>query len=292
MHRQATDTDPLRIYKLLFAGGLAGGVSRTVTAPIDRLKMIMMTQESVKGMSVREGLQQMAAEGSWRSYFRGNGANAVKIAPETAIKLTVNDSLKQVFAADPDDIQWSERLVCGGVAGAFAQALLYPLDTIKTRMALSPSSTYSGIIHCAYCIRNNEGTAAFYRGLVPSMIGILPYAGVDIMVFEILKENLMQKYGGSPPSYMILGAGMLSSSVAQLFSYPLALIRTRLQAQGSQGVPCQYTGMVDVFNRTIEREGWRGLYKGMLPNMVKLAPAAGISWYLFEETKAYMKVLD
>lgn len=143
-----------------------------------------------------------------------------------------------------------------------------------------------------YCIRRDEGVAAFYRGLVPSMIGILPYAGVDIMVFEILKENLVQAYGGAPPSYMNLVAGMVSSSIAQLVSYPLALIRTRLQAQGSQGVPFQYTGMMDVFHRTMEREGWRGLYKGIAPNMVKLAPAAGLSWYIFEETKVWLKVLD
>lgn len=59
--------------------------------------------------------------GSVRSYFRGNGANVVKIAPETALKLTLNDTLKQVFARDPENIRPSERFVCGGVAGALAQ---------------------------------------------------------------------------------------------------------------------------------------------------------------------------
>lgn len=78
--------------------------------------------------------------------------------------------------------------------------------------------------------------------------------------------------------------------LAQVVSYPLALIRTRLQAQGSAGLPVKYTGMADVARRTIEREGWRGLYKGLLTNLIKLAPAAGISWYVFEETKLLLGV--
>jgi len=60
-------------------------------------------------------------------------------------------------------------------------------------------------------------------------IGILPYAGVDIMTFELLKEYLLERYDGMPPPWAILGAGMTSSSIAQFASYPLALVRTRMQ---------------------------------------------------------------
>ena len=64
---------------------------------------------------------------------------------------------------------------------------------------------------------------------VSMQIGILPYAGVDIATFEILKEELLEHYQGTPPPFAILGAGMVSSSIAQFVSYPLALVRTRLQ---------------------------------------------------------------
>lgn len=62
-------------------------------------------------------------------------------------------------------------------------------------------------------------------------IGILPYAGVDIMTFELLKEYLLERYDGMPPPWAILGAGMTSSSIAQFASYPLALVRTRMQVR-------------------------------------------------------------
>lgn len=91
--------------------------------------------------------------------------------------------------------------------------------------------------------------------------GILPYAGVDICLFELLKDGLLQRYDGEPPHIAIVGTGMASSSVAQLVSYPLALVRTRLQAQGVGGRPIKYSGMADVFRQTMAKEGPLGFYK-------------------------------
>ena len=89
---------------------------------------------------------------------------------------------------------------------------------------------------------------------------------------------------------MILAAGMTSSSIAQFAAYPLALVRTRLQAQGIGGRPHKYGGMTDVLRKTVRNEGLRGLYKGSLTNLAKVAPAAGISWLVFEQAKAAMEV--
>ncbi|KAJ9523434.1 hypothetical protein QJQ45_005343 [Haematococcus lacustris] len=352
MQEHYRQTGGARLSKLLLAGAAAGAVSRTATAPIDRLKMLLQVQDDCKrGLTLREGIAKMSAEGSVKSYFRGNGANVLKIAPETAIKLALNDQLKLAIAHNSDNIQPLERMVAGGLAGAVAQVgiqgnhvracfvyphpspataqplthplpmpmptptpmhipqlitpdlvylvspcclpllwqfLLYPLDTIRTRLAVSSRGTYTGIMHVAARIRADEGLAAFYRGLTPSMIGILPYAGVDIALFEILKQTLFERAEAEerpPPHFTLLVAGMVSSSIAQVVSYPLALIRTRLQAQGGAGKPVKYSGMMDVVQKTLAKEGVQGLYKGLVPNILKLAPAAGLSWWVFEETK-------
>eukprot|EP00198_Chlamydomonas_reinhardtii_P001041 XP_001690376.1 mitochondrial substrate carrier [Chlamydomonas reinhardtii] len=289
LQEQLVTNDPLRTYKVFLSGALSGAISRTATAPVDRLKMLLQTHDGAKGLSLRQGWQKMMAEGSIKSFFKGNGANVVKIAPETALKFTLNDSIRSIVAQDPDKVRLRERAISGGISGAIAQGLLYPLDTIRTRLAVSPTNTYNGILHAAYRIRRDEGVAAFYRGLTPSMIGILPFAGVDIALFEAFKEILYEKYDGRPPHMAIVGAGMLSSSIAQVVSYPLALVRTRLQAHGAGG-QVKYRGMVDVFRKTIRNEGVRGLYKGLLPNLLKLAPAAGIGWFVFEETKLALGV--
>ncbi|GFR42420.1 hypothetical protein Agub_g3323 [Astrephomene gubernaculifera] len=291
--------DPLRTEKVFLSGALSGAVSRTATAPMDRLKMLLQTHDGAKGLTLYQGYQHMMAEGSFKSFFKGNGANVVKIAPETALKLTLNDSIRRLVAVDPDRVLMQERMVSGGIAGAIAQGLLYPLDTIRTRLAVSPPNMYAGILHAAYRIRRDEGIYAFYRGLLPALLGVFPFAGVDIALFEVFKDQLYERYDGPPPHMGIVVAGMLSSSVAQVVSYPLALVRTRLQAQavcrfpGSQALrpgQLKYRGMVDVFRKTLAREGVRGLYKGLVPNLLKLAPAAGIGWFVFEETKRALGV--
>lgn len=233
-------------------------------------------------MTIRDGLRSMLSEGTPRAFFRGNGANVLKIAPETALKLTFNDRIKRAVSSvrssssDPGSSSSSsssssvslspgERFVAGAAAGALAQSAIYPLELIRTRLAICPKGTYRGIADAAARAFRSEGPRAFYRGLCPSLIGILPYAGVDIAAFETLKEALLDAYeprGEPPPPAAIIAAGAASSSVAQFCSYPLALVRTRLQAQGAGGRPVKYSGMVDVIRKTVASEGVRGLYKG------------------------------
>lgn len=150
---------------------------------------------------------------------------------------------------------------------------------------MSPKGTYAGIGDCAGQIVRKEGFRGLYRGIGPSMAGIIPYAGTDIAVFEVAKKELLRVYGGEPPGWATVGTGMFSSTCAQTLSYPLALIRTRLQAQGMGGQADKYASAVDVLRQTVRNEGVLGLYKGLLPNLLKLTPAAGISWLVFEKTK-------
>jgi solute carrier family 25 (mitochondrial phosphate transporter), member 23/24/25/41 len=279
-----------RPLKLLAAGGVAGAVSRTATAPIDRVKMLLQVQDTRARLPISVALRRMAAEGTLKAYFKGNGTNVVKIAPETALKLTMNDVFKRIVAEDPDEITPPQRMAAGAAAGATAQSVIYPLELVRTRLVVCPAGTYRGIADCARKVASQEGLKAFYRGMVPSMLGILPYAGVDITTFELLKERLIEDYDGFPPAHMILGAGMLSSSIAQFASYPLALVRTRLQAQGIGGRPVKYKGMMDVLTKTVKNEGFFGLYKGSMTNLLKIAPASGCSWFVFEEMKLALGV--
>eukprot|EP01026_Neomeris_dumetosa_P054763 TRINITY_DN4937_c0_g1_i1.p1 TRINITY_DN4937_c0_g1~~TRINITY_DN4937_c0_g1_i1.p1 ORF type:complete len:404 (+),score=37.01 TRINITY_DN4937_c0_g1_i1:161-1372(+) len=287
VQKEQDSDDLFRVPKVFFASGLAGAVSRTATAPIDRLRMLLIVQEGRRPLTLYEGLKKMAAEGSIRSYFKGNTANVIKIAPEMAIKLTAADLLKNSIAQDPTRVQVHERFISGALGGAISQFTIYPLEVIRTRLATCTEKKASSILEAGKIVYREKGISGFYRGLTPAMLGILPYAGVDITCFEILKEALVEShYPNKPPDMLIIGAGMLSSCVAQIVSFPLNMIRTRLQAQK----PEKYTNMLDAFSKTIRKDGYRGLYKGLLPNMVKLAPAQGISWYVYYKTKILLGV--
>lgn len=63
----------------------------------------------------------VASAGSVRAYFKGNGTNVLKIAPETSIKLGLNDYLRHHIHAETDSVAPWERMLCGGISGAVGQ---------------------------------------------------------------------------------------------------------------------------------------------------------------------------
>nr|XP_026651393.1 calcium-binding mitochondrial carrier protein SCaMC-2 isoform X3 [Zonotrichia albicollis] len=280
-------------WRHLVAGGGAGAVSRTCTAPLDRLKVLMQVHASrSNNMCIVGGFTQMIREGGPRSLWRGNGINVLKIAPESAIKFMAYEQIKRFIGTDQEMLRIHERLLAGSLAGAIAQSSIYPMEVLKTRMALRKTGQYSGMLDCAKNILAKEGMAAFYKGYIPNMLGIIPYAGIDLAVYETLKNTWLQRYAvnsADPGVFVLLACGTISSTCGQLASYPLALVRTRMQAQASvEGAP--EVTMRGLFKHILKTEGAFGLYRGLAPNFMKVIPAVSISYVVYENLKMTLGV--
>ncbi|XP_026102481.1 calcium-binding mitochondrial carrier protein SCaMC-3-like isoform X3 [Carassius auratus] len=279
------------VWRQLMAGAVAGSVSRTGTAPLDRLKVFLQVhgQSSDKG-TVWRGLRAMVKEGGLSALWRGNGINVLKIAPETAIKFMAYEQIKRLMRGSKEGgtLKVQERFVAGSLAGATAQTVIYPMEVLKTRLTLRKTGQYSSVADCAKQILQKEGVLAFYKGYLPNMLGIIPYAGIDLAVYETLKNAWLQRYSeGSPdPGVLVLvGCGTASSTCGQLASYPLALIRTRMQAQASvKGAP--QLSMLTLFRSIVAQDGVVGLYRGIAPNFLKVIPAVSISYVVYEHMRA------
>ncbi|XP_051954272.1 calcium-binding mitochondrial carrier protein SCaMC-1-like [Xyrauchen texanus] len=271
--------------KQLVAGGVAGAVSRTGTAPLDRMKVFMQVHASKSNnISLVGGFKQMFKEGGVASMWRGNGVNVIKIAPETAIKFMAYEQYKKLLAKDGGKIQSHERFMAGSLAGATAQTAIYPIEVMKTRLTLRKTGQYSGMFDCAKKILRKEGVKAFYKGYVPNILGIIPYAGIDLAVYETMKNAWLSHYAtetANPGVVVLLGCGTISSTCGQLASYPLALIRTRMQAQASME-GSEQVSMTKLVKKIMEKEGFFGLYRGILPNFMKVIPAVSISYVVYE----------
>lgn len=176
----------------------------------------------------------MLKEGGVRSLWRGNGINVMKIAPETAIKFAAYEQVKRLIRQNETrPMTIGERFVAGACAGGFSQTVIYPFEVLKTRLALRQTGQYKGILDATQKIYRIEGIRSFYRGYIPNLLGIIPYAGIDLAVYETLKKKYLSYHETEQPSFLLLLAcGSASSTLGQVCSYPLALIRTRLQAQG------------------------------------------------------------
>uniref|UniRef100_A0A3P9KRE2 EF-hand domain-containing protein n=1 Tax=Oryzias latipes TaxID=8090 RepID=A0A3P9KRE2_ORYLA len=280
-------------WRHLVAGGGAGAVSRTCTAPLDRLKVMMQVYGSrTNNMCIMSGLMQMIKEGGTRSLWRGNGVNIIKIAPESALKFMAYEQIKRLIGNDKETVSILERFVAGSLAGVMAQSAIYPMEVLKTRLALRKSGQYSGISDCAKQIFGREGLGAFYKGYIPNMLGIIPYAGIDLAVYETLKNTYLQRNGAhsaDPGVLVLLACGTVSSTCGQLASYPLALVRTRMQAQAVTDSHKQLT-MTGLFRQILQNEGPAGLYRGLAPNFLKVIPAVSISYVVYEHLKTQLGV--
>uniref|UniRef100_H3CCC9 Solute carrier family 25 member 24 n=1 Tax=Tetraodon nigroviridis TaxID=99883 RepID=H3CCC9_TETNG len=275
-------------WKQLSAGAMAGAVSRTGTAPLDRMKVFMQVHATKSNkISLVGGFKQMLKEGGVTSLWRGNGINVLKIAPETAIKFMAYEQFKKLLASEPGSVKTHERFMAGSLAGATAQTAIYPMEVLKTRLTLRKTGQYSGMFDCAKKILKKEGVKAFYKGYIPNILGIIPYAGIDLAIYESLKNLWLSKYAkdtANPGILVLLGCGTISSSCGQVASYPLALIRTRMQAQASVEGSKQ-TSMSQIAKMILEKEGFFGLYRGILPNFMKVIPAVSISYVVYENMR-------
>ncbi|XP_027359167.1 calcium-binding mitochondrial carrier protein SCaMC-1-like [Abrus precatorius] len=270
----------------LIAGGVAGAASRTTTAPLDRLKVVLQVQTA--RAHIMPAIKDIWKEGGLLGFYRGNGLNVLKVAPESAIRFYTYEKLKTFIMnakgeESKADIGTMGRLLAGGIAGAVAQTAIYPLDLVKTRIQTyaCKGGSVPSLGTLSKDILVQEGPRAFYKGLIPSVLGIIPYAGIDLAAYETLKD-MSKKYilhDEEPGPLVQLGCGTVSGALGATCVYPLQVVRTRMQAQRA------YMGMTDIFRRTFEHEGFRGFYKGLFPNLLKVVPSASITYLVYESMK-------
>ncbi|XP_002715499.1 mitochondrial adenyl nucleotide antiporter SLC25A24 isoform X2 [Oryctolagus cuniculus] len=276
-------------WKRLVAAGIASAVARTCTAPFDRLKVMMQVQSlKTRRMKLISGFEQMVKEGGILSLWRGNGVNVFKIAPETAIKIGAYEQYKKWLSFDDTRIGILQRFISGSLAGATAQTCIYPMEVLKTRLAVATTGEYSGITDCGKKLLKHGGVRTFFKGYLPNMLGIVPYAGLDLAVYELLKNYWLDHYAENsvdPGIMILLGCSTLSHTCGQLASFPLNLIRTRMQAEAL--AEKETTPMIQLIREIYKKEGKKGFFRGITPNIIKLLPAVIIGCVAYEKVKPY-----
>ena len=239
-------------------------------------------------------------------------------------------------------------LLAGSAAGASAVMITYPLDLVRTRLAYqsesgkhpsaesaassrasshasastsvssskpvlqrilprSPTSTIRGVFAATL---QQEGFLGLYRGIGPTLAGILPYAGLKFYVYQSLKQYYwMQKQlddALKPSSHqklpvpIMLSFGACSGLVAQTLTYPLDVVRRRMQVQGLIMPPAQQQAALQAQSQTVLKSTWHGLvtigsqqgikalFAGLSINYMKVVPSTAIGFTLYDTMKSYL----
>ncbi|XP_030631919.1 solute carrier family 25 member 24, like [Chanos chanos] len=259
----------------ILAAGLADAVSRTVTAPIDRLKTQLQVYGS-KAFSL--GFKELKS-GGFRSMWQGNAVNVLKGTPQSTLQCFIYTQMRLHTLGQQDSLSVLQRFGLGCISGAVAHAVFYPLEVLKVRLNLQQAGARSGVLLCARSIYQNESVSAFYRGFKPSILCMIPYAGVECAVHQSIM-NWAKRDPANHSESKLFFFSFVAFASGQMTSYPLAIIRTQQQAQAFSSASKQTTGVHQGFIRIFEKQGLRGFYNGMGTSFLRAVPCALLNYLL------------
>jgi len=220
-----------------------------------------------------------------RGLWRGNLVTMLRIFPYSATQFVVFDFFQPIFQK-PGSTRFQRNFanfVAGSFAGIAATIVTYPTEFLRTRMAMQRDVIiYQSLGDAVQKIYAKEGSKAFWRGIFPSFIGVIPYKGTGFLMFHLLKDSLKHRY----PELVTIKTfdfifGAIAGLIAQLATYPFDTIRKKMQAEAvllERGEISSKKSFTGWSKHILSKEGKVGLYKGVTMNVVKGPIASGTAF--------------
>merc|ERR1711988_743393 len=213
--------------------GVAAGVSKTMAAPIERVKLLVQNQdEMIKQGRLSEPykgvvdctMRTLKTEGIV-PFWRGNLANVLRYFPTQALNFAFKDKIKAIFATPKTAPTWQKfatNIASGGCAGSLSLCFVYSLDFARTRLANDAKG---------------KGGERQYNGL-------FVYRGMYFGLYDSLKPLLLGQDANALLSFFL---GWAVTIVSGLMSYPIDTVRRRMMMTAGTGT--KYNGSLDCFTQ-------------------------------------------
>ncbi|XP_057665625.1 mitochondrial folate transporter/carrier-like [Diorhabda carinulata] len=276
-------------YEHLIAG-ISGGVTSTlILHPLDVIKIRFAVndgrlQSVPKYTGIVNAFTTIFNREGIRGLYQGVTPNVWGAGASWGLYFLFYNSLKNWLREGDTNVSLraSTHLLIASQSGFMTLLLTNPLWVVKTRLCLQYSNKkqYSSMIDCLSKIFQAEGIRGYYKGLIPGIFGV-SHGAVQFMVYEELKKEYCAYHSQpintklSTIEYLMFAA--TSKLIAVATTYPYQVVRARLQRQY-----CDYTGLIDCIKRTWIYEGWRGFYKGLGTNLLRVTPATMITFLTYE----------
>ncbi len=299
--------DATAFLKDFLAGGISGAIAKTATAPIERVKLIIQTQDANPAImsgevqrykGIGDTFTRVAAEQGIGAFWRGNFTNVIRYFPTQAFNFAFKDIIKNIFPKADKNKEFGKffaiNMASGGLAGAGSLCIVYPLDYARTRLASDVGSgkkSFNGLADClSKTAKGPAGVMGLYNGFGVSVIGIIPYRGVYFGVNDTLADlNPYRKDRGLVGLGSKFAIAQFTAILAGYASYPFDTVRRRLQMQSEKPQSeWIYKGTMDCFGKVVADEGITALFKGAGANALRTVGSA-LVLVLYGEIKEMMK---
>lgn len=291
------EDERLTLPQSLICGGIAGVLSRTVTSPLEVIKVLAQVGTPELRCGFIKSFKSVYQIEGIKAFWKGNGISCLRLVPYSAIQLAAFHKLLEILEDPhmPANFSGKTGILAGSGSALIASLLVYPADMLKTRLIVQnvkPSKLhYRGIVHGFREIWKAEGFFAFYKGLLPTFLGVVPFAGGSYLAYSIIDNSVIANpLGGQvTPVYMFV-SGCLAAAVAKTLSFPFDTIRKKMQARSRTlpnhgGVDIDFKGMTSAFIQTVKIHRVTGLWRGLTATVLKIVPNAGIMFLSFEYSK-------
>jgi solute carrier family 25 (mitochondrial carrier protein), member 16 len=315
-----------------------------VVGPLDRVKILFQASNpqfakyTGSWFGVVTAMRDINNQDGLRGLFRGHSATLLRIFPYAGIKFLAYEQIRNVIIPDKAHETVGRRFISGSLAGITSVFFTYPLEVIRVRLAFETKrdsrSSLSRICKQIYhehppepqnlagsnpvAVVSNatnqavprSGLVNFYRGFSPTLLGMLPYAGMSFLthdtIGDLLRHPKLAPYTiirstaiapiapseSSRKSYKRtqltapaeLTSGALAGLVSQTASYPLEVIRRRMQVGGAVGDGHRLT-IAETTRRIFMERGFRGFFVGLTIGYVKVVPMTATSFFVYERGK-------
>jgi len=264
----------------LLVGGTIGAIAKTVMAPVERVKLLMQTQDSnpavLSGQVQRykvisDCFQRVYAEQGLAAFWRGNLVNCLRYAPQQGSALAFNDLLNNVFPVYNSNTDFWKgfgvKLASGGLAGAIANTICYPFDFARTRLASDlqrGKPQFKGITDCIVTTVRNQGITGLYTGWMVTCMGAFVYRAGQLGCFKQIQDlNPWQKDKGTLGAISSFAAVTVARTVVMPFNYPFDTVRRRMMLQSEKPMAERvYKGSLDCFSKVFKKRGREGNVQG------------------------------
>ncbi|KAN0014473.1 hypothetical protein ACTFIU_000791 [Dictyostelium citrinum] len=263
-------------------GSIAGGIGAAAVYPIDLVKTRMQNQRAVdpaKRLYVNswDCFKKVVKFEGVRGLYKGILPQMVGVAPEKAIKLTVNDLLRDLFGdKSKGEIYFPLEVLAGGFAGMSQVCVTNPLEIVKIRLQVQST----GPKVSAISIIKELGFSGLYKGAGACLLRDIPFSAIYFPTYAKMKTILADENGKLGPMDLLMAGAVAGIPAASLVT-PADVIKTRLQVKANAGEQT-YTGIRDCFQKILREEGPRALFKGALARVFRSSPQFGVTLVSYE----------
>ncbi|KAI3996209.1 hypothetical protein MKX01_005312 [Papaver californicum] len=254
----------------------------------------VISKDLVQGTTVTSALKEQrrspVLSGKCLIQFGSSNGDPVEIVTgndSSVLDLFAYDTVKKHLTPNPGEpskIPIPPSLIAGACAGVSSTLCTYPLELVKTRLTVQ-RDVYNNLLHAFVKIVQEEGVGELYRGLTPSLIGVIPYAAANYCAYDMLRKGYRKVFKKEEISNIAtLLIGSAAGAISSTATFPLEVARKQMQVGALSGRQV-YKNMLHALTCILQQEGLPGLYRGLGPSCMKLVPAAGISFMCYEACK-------